>query len=96
MNETQKNIVMSITEQLIQLYENLLFDEKTSENIGNMYFEVTASILSSVNATIINAFSKDVSDNGIEYKVSVIEISKAIIREIMGSTDRMIKQSEMH
>ncbi len=96
MNETQKNIVMSITDKIIQLYQDLLFDDDTSESVGNMYLEVVASILSSVNVTIINGFAKDVSDNNIEYKEALIEVSKTVIREIMASTERLVKQSEMH
>jgi len=96
MNETQKNIVMSITDKIIQLYQDLLFDDDTSESVGNMYIEVVASILSSVNVTIINGFAKDVSDNNIEYKEALIEVSKTVIREIMASTERLIQQSEMH
>jgi hypothetical protein len=96
MNEKQKNIVMSITDEIIQLYQNLLFDDDTSKNVGNMYFEMVASILSSINVTITNGFAKDVSDNNIEYKEALIEVSKTIIREIMTSTERLIQQSEMH
>ena len=96
MNEKQKNIVMSITDEIIQVYQDLLFDDDTSESVGSMYLEVVASILSSVNVTIIKGFAKDVSDNNIEYKEALIEVSKTVIREIMASTERLVKQSEMH
>lgn len=96
MNEKQKNIVMSITDEIIQLYQDLLFESETTAIVENMYLEVVASILSSINVTIINGFAKDVSDNNIEYKEALIEVSKTVIREIMASTERLIKQSEMH
>lgn len=96
MNEHQKNIVISITNELVTLYQDLLFEEETAAIVGDMYLEVVASILSSVNVTLINGFSKDISENNAAYKLAIVEISKTIIREIMESTERLIKQKEMH
>lgn len=96
MNEKQIEIVKSITDAIIKLFQDLLYEEQTAAQVGNWYMEIVASILSSVNMTIINAFSLDVSDDAVEYKEAMIELSKIIIRDIMRVTEDKIKKAEMH
>lgn len=96
MNESQIEIIKSITNEMVQVYQDMLFDEETVKEVGNMYVEIVASILSSVNMTIINGFARDVSEDAAQYKQAMIELSEIIVRDLMGSVAHKIKQMEMH
>lgn len=97
MNEKQIEIVKSITDKMVSDFHDLLYADETSQHIGNKYLEVVASILSSVNLTIINGWSRDVSEgDAVHFKEAIIEISKVIIKDIMRVTEEKIKKAEMH
>lgn len=92
----QFNVNKSTIYQIRDGDQDLLFEAETAAIVDNMYLEVVASILSSVNITVINGFAKDVSDNSDDYKTALVEISKSVIREIIYQTEQFIKQTGMH
>jgi len=96
MNEKQIEIIKSITNEMVQVYQNMLFDESTTKDVGNKYLEVAASVLSSVHMTIINGFAHDVSDNSDEHKKAMLDLSEVIIADVMNSVMNKIKKMEMH
>lgn len=96
MNESQIEIIKSITNEMVQVYQDLLFDEETAAGVGNMYLEVVASILSSVNMTIIHGFARDVSEDNAQHKKAMMELCEIIIHQLMSSVAHKIKQMEMH